>query len=142
MGPLEQIAVYSMQLRAGDHLPIRTFQDRDLDADGGAAQTDPVLGVLGALNDLPPGWRAVSQIVLLEPAPANWARAYQRMALENPHVGRTCSRREHGTSMANVLAICGLGVFGVAGLNSWSAWERGDWATAAMTIAGCSASSQ
>jgi len=63
VGPLEQIAVYSMQLRGGDHLPIRTFQDRDLDAEGGSAQTDPVLGVLGALNDLPPGWRAVSQIV-------------------------------------------------------------------------------
>jgi hypothetical protein len=136
VSPLEQIAVYSMQLRAGDHLPIRTFQDRDLDADGGAAQTDPVLGVLGALNDLPPGWRAVSQIVLLEPAPPNWARAYQRLALENPTSAERTRGGGAGTSMANVLAICGLGVFGVAGLNSWSAWERGDWVTAAMTIAG------
>jgi hypothetical protein len=75
VGPLEQIAGCNMVLRAGNHLPIRTFQDRDLDADGGSAQTDPVLGILGALNDVPAGWRALSQIVLLEPAPANWARA-------------------------------------------------------------------
>src|SRR5258707_2278664 len=61
IGPHEQIIGYTMALRVGDHLPIRTFQDRDLDADAGAAQTDPVLGVLGAMDGLPAGWRAVSQ---------------------------------------------------------------------------------
>ena len=136
VGPLEQIAAYSMVLRSGDHLPIRTFQDRDLDADGGAAQTDPVLGVIGALNDLPPGWRALSQIVLFEPAPANWARAYQRLALENPISAERSRKGEAGTSLASVVAIFGMGVVAIGGINSWSAWQRGDWSTVAMIIAG------
>src|SRR5438876_1980515 len=36
VGPNEQMACYSLGLRAGDHLPIRTFQDRDMDADAGS----------------------------------------------------------------------------------------------------------
>jgi hypothetical protein len=34
------------------------------------------------------------------------------------------------------MAIFGLGAVAIGGITSWSAWERGDWATAAMTIAG------
>ena len=127
VGPHEQIACYTMVLRVGDHLPIRTFQDRDLDSDAGAAQADPVLGVLGALDDLPPGWRALSQVVLFEPAPANWARAYQRLALQNPVSAERSARSDSGTSLASVISIFGLGLAAVVGLNAWSAWQRGDW---------------
>src|SRR5437764_762275 len=84
VGSDERIACCTLALRDGDHLPIRTFHDRELDADSGATQVDPVLGILRALDDLPAGWRAVSQLVLFEPAPLKWARAYQRMALQNP----------------------------------------------------------
>jgi len=91
VGPHEQIASCSMLLRAGDHLPLRMFQDRDMDAAAGSAQADPLLGVLGALDELPGGWRAVSQLFLIEPPPANWARTYQRLALgtQRPRNGRT-----------------------------------------------------
>src|SRR5262249_17088328 len=92
VGPSERDVCCVMRLRAGDHLPIRTFQDRDLDADAGPTQTDPILGVLGAMHSLPPGWRMVSQLVLIAPAPADWARAYQRLALEHP-----ISAERHGT---------------------------------------------
>jgi len=136
VGPHEQIACYSMVLRAGDHLPIRTFQDRDLDSDAGSSQTDPVLGVLGALDGLPAGWRALSQIVLVEPAPVNWARSYQRLALQNPVSAERSGRSDAGTSLTSVISIFGLGLAAVVGLNAWSAWQRGDWPTVALTAAG------
>ena len=36
-----------------------------------------------ALGDLPPGWRAVSQL-LVRPAPLDWSRDYQRLAVQHP----------------------------------------------------------
>lgn len=84
VGAGEQLECCTLALREGEHLPIRTFHDRDLDADSGATQVDPVLGVLRALDNLPAGWRALNQVVLLAPAPRRWARAYQRLALQNP----------------------------------------------------------
>ena len=53
VGSDEQIACCALALRDRDYLPIRTFHDRDLDADSGAPQADPVLGILRALDDLP-----------------------------------------------------------------------------------------
>src|SRR5438552_8842971 len=73
VGADERIAYCTLALRDGDHLPIRTFHDRELDADSGATQVDSVLGIIRALDDLPIGWRALSQLVLIEPAPRNWA---------------------------------------------------------------------
>ena len=60
----------------------------DLAADRAAhaAQADPVINVLAAMGSLPAGhgvdprWRAVSQLVL-RPAPEDWARGYERLAL-------------------------------------------------------------
>ena len=52
-GPDEVLMLATLQLRAGDHLPLRTLEDRDLDERTGSAQADPLLGLLGALADLP-----------------------------------------------------------------------------------------
>jgi len=136
VGPHEQLAGYTMELRAGDHLPIRTFGDRDMDADAGAAQADPVLGVLGALDHLPPGWRAVSQLVLHEPPPPDWARAYQRLALENPVAAERSTGSSGGTSMSGFLSLLGIGLAAVVGLNAWSAWQQGDWIALVGMVAG------
>jgi hypothetical protein len=81
IGRDERMTTCRLALRAGEELPLRTFPDRDLDADAGSAQADPLLGLLAAV---PAGWRAFSQLVLLETGPANWARRYQRMAHDNP----------------------------------------------------------
>jgi hypothetical protein len=96
--PQEQIASCAMVLRAGDHLPIRMFNDRDIASNAESAQADPVLGVLGALHDLPSGWRAVSQLLLIEPAPADWAKQFERLALENP----ATVERARGTASSGV----------------------------------------
>jgi hypothetical protein len=121
VGQRDQIALRVMGLRAGDHLPIRTFEDRDLDADAGSAQADPVLGVLGTMQGLPVGWRMVSQLALLEPAPANWARAYRRLALEHPISAERHGRGATGTSLGNVTSIFGLGVAALVGLKTCNA---------------------
>src|SRR5260370_26576432 len=112
IGPHEQILGYTMALRVGEQLPIRTFQDRDLDADAGAAQTDPVLGVIGAMDGLPAGWRTVSQVLLLEPAPANWARGYQRLALEHPIQAEPPGRGDPGPSLSTLVPIVVLATAG------------------------------
>jgi hypothetical protein len=75
VGSDKRIACCTLALRDGDHLPIRTFHDRELDADSGATQVDPVLGILRALDDLPIGWRALSQLVprgQRSPRSVNW----------------------------------------------------------------------
>jgi hypothetical protein len=79
IGPDEQVRAATLRLRAGEHLPLRTFDDRELDAHGDSVQSDPLLGILGALADLPRGWRALCQLVVLAPAPHDWARTHQRL---------------------------------------------------------------
>jgi hypothetical protein len=97
---------------------------------------DPVLGVLGALDDLPAGWRALCQLVLLEAAPKNWARAYQRMALQNPVSAERSGTSNAGTSLSSLITIFGLGLSAVVGLNAWNAWQCGEWGALVLTTAG------
>src|SRR5262249_49293789 len=136
VGSDEQIACCTLALRDGDHLPIRTFHDRELDADSGATQVDPVLGILRALDDLPIGWRALSQLVLIAPAPRSWARAYQRMALQNPVTVERSGTTNAGTSLTSLISLFGLGLAVLVALNAWTVWQRGDWAAIVLSIAG------
>src|SRR5262249_2075560 len=122
--PGEQAACSVMGLRTGGHLPIRMFQDRDLDAEAGSSQTDPLLGVLGTMQGMPRGWRMVSKLVLFEPAATGWARAYQRLALEHPILAERQGRESSGTSLGGVLSMFALGAVALVGLNAWSAWQR------------------
>jgi hypothetical protein len=134
VGPGEQSACYLMELRAGEYLPIRTFQDRDVDADAGAAQTDPLLGVLSTMQGLSPGWRMVSQLALVEAAHPNWAGAYQRLALEHPILAERAGAGGRGNPLTDVLPVFGLGLSALVGLNIWSAWQRGEWLTIVGSI--------
>ena len=125
VGPDEQVAAATLRLRAGDHLPLHTFDDRELDAHGDSVQVDPLLGILGALADLPKGWRAVSQLIVLAPAPHDWARAFQRLALERPLDQER--RADTGPSPVGPLALLGLIGLYVLGASVSDAWARGDW---------------
>ena len=109
----------------GDYLPLHTFDDRELDAHGDSVQVDALLGILGALADLPKGWRAVSQLIVLAPAPHDWARAFQRLALERP---LDQERRAYtGPSPVGPLALLGLVGLYFLGATVSDAWARGDW---------------
>ena len=125
LGPDEQVAAVTLKLRNGPHLPLRTFDDRELDARQGSAQVDPLLGMLGALAELPTGWRAVSQLVVLEPARPDWAKAFQRLALERPLDQER--RADRGPSLALPLALLGMiGLFTIGSAVA-EAWSRDDW---------------
>jgi hypothetical protein len=82
MPPDVRVAACTMSLAEPQHLPLRTFDDLDVATEAGT-QADPVLGILAALGTVPPGCRAISQLVL-QPAPADWSRPYLRMAVEHP----------------------------------------------------------
>ena len=106
LGDDEQLAACTLGLRAAPYLPLRIFGDRDLDADAGPAQADPVLGILAALADLPPGWRGLAQLVVLQPAPSDWAEPYRRLALESPLQAERAGDR--GPSLVGPLLLLGL----------------------------------
>ncbi len=84
LGTDEQVAAVVFQLRRPEYLPLRTFEDREVDTSGVSIQADPLLGILGAMMGLPDGWRAIAQLVVVAPAAPGWARGYQRLALERP----------------------------------------------------------
>src|SRR6266545_3968798 len=65
--PGERVLATALVLGAPQYLPLRIFHDADVAAER-TPQADPVLGILGALNDLPEGWRALAQGVL-QPVP-------------------------------------------------------------------------
>jgi hypothetical protein len=134
IGPNEGVAAVTLRLRAGEHLPLRTFDDRELDAHGASGQSDPLLGILGALADVPKGWRALCQLVVLGPAPHNWARAYQRLSLERPLDQER--RADTGPSPLGPLALLGLiGLYAVGATVS-EAWSRGDWVFVVELVGG------
>ena len=125
VGPDEQVAAATLGLHDGDHLPLRTFDDREMDSHGDSAQVDPLLAILGALADLPRGWRALAQLVVLAPARHDWARAHQRLALERP-LDRE-RRADTGPSPVGPLGLLGLIGLYMVGSSASEAWSRGDW---------------
>jgi hypothetical protein len=104
----EQFAACTLRLRAPAYLPLRTFTDLDLDGER-AAQADPVLGILSALGDLPAGWRGLSQLVL-ERAPENWCRDYQRKSVQHPleHERQPESTGNTASMFLFLIALLGL----------------------------------
>jgi hypothetical protein len=142
VGPDEQCFVCTLELRRAPYLPLRTFEDRDLDFSFGSAQADPLLGVLGALGGLPPHWRAIVQLLVIAPAKPDWARAYQRLALEHPLERERL--QQAGPSFATPLLLLGLlGLYAI-GSSVSSAWARGDYlgaigfAVAVLAAVACS----
>jgi hypothetical protein len=120
----EQVAACTLVLCAPTYLPLRTFRDADVDATR-SSQADPVLGILGALDDLPDGWRGLTQLVL-QPARDDWCRDYLRLAVEHP----LASERAAGqgdTSLTPVFGLAGLLMAGILGIQAYHWYELGDW---------------
>jgi hypothetical protein len=130
----EQLATCTLGLRAAPYLPLRTFHDRELDADAGPAQADPVLGMLASLADLSPGWRGLAQLVILQPAPSDWAKPYRRLALESPVQAERAGGS--GVSLVGPLLLLGLAGLALVGSSVASAWQQGDWAGVLGPLAG------
>lgn len=112
-------AACALILRAPPYLPLRAFGDLDLG--GRASQADPVLGILGALGGLPPGWRATCQLVLA-PAPDDWARPYLPLAAERSRAPESAAGGGAGGQMLLPVVVAGTGVV---------AWQGYAWYAAA-----------
>lgn len=78
--PGERFVGCTFKLRAPAYLPLRTFEDSALKLN---PQTDPTVGMLGALASLPDHCRAFVQLVVRR-APDSWSDRYQRYAIEQP----------------------------------------------------------
>jgi hypothetical protein len=129
----EQVTACTLVLRAPTYLPLRTFHDVDVDATR-SSQADPVLGILGALDDLPDGWRGLTQLVL-QPAPDDWCRDYLRLAVEHP----LASERGTGhadTSLTHVFGLAGLLMLGTLGVQAYRWFRLGDWSHIGLLILG------
>ena len=122
--PDEQAVACTLELRAAAYLPIRSFTDLDVDGER-AAQADPVLGLLSALGDVPPGWRGLSQLVL-QPAPEDWCRDYLRLAVQHPLEHERVPRpAETATPMLAFMAV--LLAIAVMGLQCYVWLRAGLW---------------
>ncbi|MFN8472192.1 MAG: hypothetical protein U0822_08390 [Anaerolineae bacterium] len=124
----EQVAVGTLALRAGAELPLRTFSD-DEPGDSNGSQADPLLGILSALDDLPDGWRALSQIVL-RPAPDRWCEPYQRLAVEPPPPRYTAQGAD--TSLNNVYLMAVLLAVVAVGLQAYDWYLDHHWLPLAL----------
>jgi hypothetical protein len=110
----------AVELRAGAaaYLPLRAFRERELLQEG----ADPLLGIMGVFNHLPPHLRVVAQLALI-PAPPTWSRTYRRKSVEHPlEQERLCARSELSGVQANgpsTLQLVGMGVLVVLLLVWW-----------------------
>ncbi|GHO88153.1 helicase HerA domain-containing protein [Dictyobacter formicarum] len=71
----ETLSVVDLQSGRASYLPLQIFEKAQ-------GAEDPLLGVLGALDALPPGMRAIAQLALIPAAPT-WSERYQRKAVEH-----------------------------------------------------------
>jgi hypothetical protein len=129
--PDEQVAACALRLRRPPFLPLRTFTDRDAAADQAAhaAQADPLLPVLGAMGDLPAGWRALSQLVL-RPVGDDWCRAYLRLAVEHPLAAERA--RSGAASLLPVYVVALLLGAGAVALQAALWYDAEDWGRLAL----------
>jgi len=116
--------VSAVELRAGAaaYLSLRPLRERELLQEG----ADPLLGILGVFNHLPPHMRVVTQLALL-PAPPTWSRAYRRKSVEHPlEQEHLRARRELSGAQGSgpsTLQLLGMGVL-VALLLVWWRFQR------------------
>jgi hypothetical protein len=118
----ETVSVVELRPGAAAYLPLRALRERELLQEG----ADPLLGIMGVFNHLPPHMRVVTQLALL-PASPTWSRAYRRKSVEHPlEQERLQSRREMSnvyTSSPSTFRLIGMGVL-VAVLLVWWRFKR------------------
>jgi hypothetical protein len=118
----EEVSVVELSAGAAAYLPLRAFREREWQLEG----ADPLLGILGVFNHLPPQMRVVSQLALL-PASPTWSSPYLRKAVEHPleqeHLRARYDMSGRGASGPSTLQLVGLGVL-VALLLVWWRFQK------------------
>jgi hypothetical protein len=103
---IERSITIELRPRGAAHLPIKLYRQDELGAPG----VDPQLGVLAAMDMLPPGGRVVAQLALAS-APESWSRDLQRLAVEHPlaqEQARAAARGSSASSSTTPAAGAGL----------------------------------
>src|ERR1700694_3153969 len=122
--PLTQREDEAVELCAGAaaYLPLRAFREREWQQEG----ADPLLGILGVFNHLPPQMRVVTQLALL-PASPTWSSPYLRKAVEHPleqeHLRARSVLSGRQASGPSTFQLLGLGVL-VALLLVWWRFQK------------------
>lgn len=75
----EECSMVELQPGAASYLPLRSWRPRELLMEG----TDPLLGILGACQNLPAHLRGIAHLALLPAAPT-WSAIHRRRAVEHP----------------------------------------------------------
>jgi len=118
----DTVSAVELQAGAQAYLPLHAWRERELLQEG----ADPLLGILGVFNHLPPHMRVVAQLALLPALPA-WSRPYRRKSVEHPlEQERLRERRELSSAQASgpgTIQLVGLGVL-VALLLVWWRFKR------------------
>ena len=118
----ETVSVVELRAGAAAYLPLRALRERELLQEG----ADPLLGILGVFNHLPPHMRVVTQLALI-PAPPAWSQPYRRKSVEHPlEQERLRARRELSGAQGSgpsTFQLVGMGVL-VALLLVWWRFER------------------
>jgi flagellar biogenesis protein FliO len=106
----EAYSVIELRPGAPSYLSLRTWDTRAGERHE-AEGTDPLLGVFSALQQLPTGTRAISQLAML-PARPTWSAPYGRKAVEHPlDPERLAERRQQGStgpSSGLIIALAGV----------------------------------
>src|ERR1700694_273973 len=122
--PLTQREDEAVELCAGaaPSLPPRAFREREWQQEG----ADPLLGILGVFNHLPPQMRIVTQLALL-PASPTWSSPYLRKAVEHPleqeHLRARLDMSGRQASGPGTVQLVGLGML-VAVLLVWWRFQK------------------
>ncbi|HEY8694872.1 MAG TPA: DUF87 domain-containing protein, partial [Chloroflexota bacterium] len=130
VAPEGRAAACVLTLQEPEYLPLRTFGDLDLGERAGS-QADPMLGILSALGTVPPGGRAISQLVL-RAAPVNWSRPYLRMGVEHALASeRSLAAAQAAASTSDSSGSVTALAVGMVALSAVGAWRYGfiaiDW---------------
>src|SRR5260370_10282344 len=114
----ETVSVVELRAGAEAYLPLRILRERELLQEG----ADPLLGILGMVNHLPPHMRVVTQLALIPVSPT-WSQPYRRKSVEHPlEQERLRARREGSGAQANApgtLQLIGMGVLVALALVWW-----------------------
>jgi hypothetical protein len=114
----ESVSVVELRPGAAAYLPLRALHERELQQEG----ADPLLGILGVFNHLPPHVRVVSQLALIPVSPT-WSRAYRRKSVEHPlEQERLRTQRERSGTQASgpsTFRLVAMGVLVVVLLVGW-----------------------
>ncbi len=118
----EAVSVVELCAGAAAYLPLRAFREREWQQEG----ADPLLGILGVFNHLPPQMRVVTQLALL-PASPTWSSPYLRKAVEDPleqeHLRARLDMSGRGASGPGTFQLVGLGML-VALLLVWWRFQK------------------